>query len=331
MNTLTDYLMTKTKKELVTIAKYHHMAGYSSLNKEQLGNKLGTYLLLPSVMHSFFVYLGDDELDTFFHTSSHLILYQRFCQGGYCFLQKDGTYVIPDEVKQHPIFTASFRKEQHKKSFLLDCIHTAGYLYGCCPVSILLKMYQSSLGISIDLTTFLKELQDIPHYYHSFVIKNHLLIPLALYENDLYKKIQKCQGVLPFFLPEKTVILHLARYGCFPEDVHTKKLTTTLCRSFSISPMEAKILSGKIQSIFRQGGSISDAISFLQTKTDSFPKEQALLVSLNDVFSHTRLLLCRGYTASQAVELRKKSTKIYPNSPCPCGSGKKYKNCCGRH
>ena len=23
-------------------------------------------------------------------------------------------------------------------------------------------------------------------------------------------------------------------------------------------------------------------------------------------------------------------TKIYPNDPCPCGSGKKYKQCCGR-
>ena len=22
--------------------------------------------------------------------------------------------------------------------------------------------------------------------------------------------------------------------------------------------------------------------------------------------------------------------KIYPNDPCPCGSGKKYKKCCGR-
>ena len=22
--------------------------------------------------------------------------------------------------------------------------------------------------------------------------------------------------------------------------------------------------------------------------------------------------------------------KIYPNDPCPCGSGKKYKHCCGR-
>lgn len=26
----------------------------------------------------------------------------------------------------------------------------------------------------------------------------------------------------------------------------------------------------------------------------------------------------------------KKDAKIYPNSPCPCGSGKKYKQCCGR-
>ncbi|MGN0483168.1 MAG: preprotein translocase subunit SecA [Lachnospiraceae bacterium] len=27
---------------------------------------------------------------------------------------------------------------------------------------------------------------------------------------------------------------------------------------------------------------------------------------------------------------KRQSAKIYPNDPCPCGSGKKYKNCCGR-
>ncbi len=26
-----------------------------------------------------------------------------------------------------------------------------------------------------------------------------------------------------------------------------------------------------------------------------------------------------------------KEEKIYPNDPCPCGSGKKYKKCCGRN
>ena len=25
-----------------------------------------------------------------------------------------------------------------------------------------------------------------------------------------------------------------------------------------------------------------------------------------------------------------KQKKMYPNDPCPCGSGKKYKKCCGR-
>ena len=28
--------------------------------------------------------------------------------------------------------------------------------------------------------------------------------------------------------------------------------------------------------------------------------------------------------------VKKTETKIYPNDPCPCGSGKKYKQCCGR-
>ncbi|MBP3460477.1 MAG: preprotein translocase subunit SecA [Lachnospiraceae bacterium] len=28
--------------------------------------------------------------------------------------------------------------------------------------------------------------------------------------------------------------------------------------------------------------------------------------------------------------MKRENAKIYPNAPCPCGSGKKYKNCCGR-
>ena len=28
--------------------------------------------------------------------------------------------------------------------------------------------------------------------------------------------------------------------------------------------------------------------------------------------------------------VRRENAKIYPNDPCPCGSGKKYKQCCGR-
>ena len=34
-------------------------------------------------------------------------------------------------------------------------------------------------------------------------------------------------------------------------------------------------------------------------------------------------------TVARAPKMRT-SAKVYPNDPCPCGSGKKYKQCCGR-
>lgn len=30
------------------------------------------------------------------------------------------------------------------------------------------------------------------------------------------------------------------------------------------------------------------------------------------------------------MPVKRASAKVYPNDPCPCGSGKKYKNCCGK-
>ncbi len=52
------------------------------------------------------------------------------------------------------------------------------------------------------------------------------------------------------------------------------------------------------------------------------------------------LLGLRGITPSSLkivgtdMELKDKTyrklMKIYPNDPCPCGSGLKYKKCCGR-
>lgn len=32
-----------------------------------------------------------------------------------------------------------------------------------------------------------------------------------------------------------------------------------------------------------------------------------------------------------AKPVQRKTAKVGRNDPCPCGSGKKYKNCCGRN
>lgn len=48
----------------------------------------------------------------------------------------------------------------------------------------------------------------------------------------------------------------------------------------------------------------------------------------NDIFDEeTRKALYKAQKSSTTIV---KGAKIYPNDPCPCGSGKKYKKCCGR-
>lgn len=42
----------------------------------------------------------------------------------------------------------------------------------------------------------------------------------------------------------------------------------------------------------------------------------------------TRKTLYKEQKASTTIV---KGEKVYPNDPCPCGSGKKYKKCCGKN
>lgn len=48
----------------------------------------------------------------------------------------------------------------------------------------------------------------------------------------------------------------------------------------------------------------------------------------NDIFDEeTQKALYKEQKSSTTI---RKEQKVYPNDPCPCGSGKKYKKCCGR-
>ncbi|MCH5272025.1 MAG: SEC-C domain-containing protein [Lachnospiraceae bacterium] len=49
----------------------------------------------------------------------------------------------------------------------------------------------------------------------------------------------------------------------------------------------------------------------------------------NDIFDEdTKKALYKEQKSSTTI---RKEAKVYPNDPCPCGSGKKYKKCCGRN
>ncbi len=120
---------------------------------------------------------------------------------------------------------------------------------------------------------------------------------------------------------------------------------------YSILPLEADNLVNESVYAIKNGQPIGDILQFLQNNLEikSFEVLQQFVKELNYFYNNTRQWIIKGYTPSEVLDMEqpflrplltnkkgkviniKKKIKIGRNDPCPCGSGKKYKKCCGKN
>ena len=60
-------------------------------------------------------------------------------------------------------------------------------------------------------------------------------------------------------------------------------------------------------------------------------KEESLKKQMNADLAAAKVTGTNKDESGPRRPAKRESVKIYPNDPCPCGSGKKYKNCCGKN
>ncbi len=96
------------------------------------------------------------------------------------------------------------------------------------------------------------------------------------------------------------------------------------------------------------GGQPSQILQFLQTRLtfESLEAVQRLMDAVVPLMNNTREWYLKGYTSEELFAQEKKTLSPLPNKkgevislqtrekvgrndPCPCGSGKKFKKCCG--
>lgn len=334
MSTYKEQLSHYTKKELITLARIHHIQGYSKLNKTELAEKVLQILSKEETMLPLFLYLSKEETSLFtsLKPTKDFCLTRRLSMLGYCFLTGEHTYVVPDNLSVSFLFSADFQKKQEEMSLLMDVLSMGSMLYGCMPVSILTSIYCRYTNSSVTAGQIKKMVSKIPDCITPMILLDDLLIQKEVFAKDLYKKIQKCQGTISYYIPPKETCIHFARYGYF-NDSSTNRLALYLTKNLKTDSYKTRDILTKVQSIFRQGGSLLDATEYLKKEylfSEDIPNK-TLMILLNNMFAQTRLLLNRGYTELEKINLYKtKKIKISPNSLCPCGSGKKYKKCCGK-
>ena len=148
----------------------------------------------------------------------------------------------------------------------------------------------------------------------------------------------------PYYQPPKEQLLRYADPGYFdqtPELVHLEKLfQKENIPQIQIDRMLHTFMTG----LSMWHANFMEVIGRLMAQAGRLPEErvkQIVPVAIN-VANAVRLIENRGHTPQEMFELERSDVKplteqpaasevkVGRNDPCPCGSGKKYKKCCGR-
>lgn len=95
-------------------------------------------------------------------------------------------------------------------------------------------------------------------------------------------------------------------------------------RGFKPNDLARKIPAGKMPTIVPAS---SHAAAMLK---DAVPQLQAMGIPV-DLDGNADVIQTAMFPRGVNGEAVRVEKKIYPNDPCPCGSGKKYKKCCGKN
>ena len=259
------------------------------------------------------------------------------------------------------INTPEFHKLCRQVSWMRSCQTMLGFIYAIAPLKIVYRMYRRRPEYKVNYDEFLKILEQVPENDNMCIVRDGKMIFKSVLQDNLYERIEEYQGDREFYMPSPEEVLDYAKHGYPSENPSYKKLENFLREELHLNTVQVIELMYIVFKEFSMDGMLSDIMEEFNNKNVIFDSEKqteefaAIMMNVNN---NTRMLDFRGYTPNEIARMSSPKAssavmpsmvpmgslastpsfipsnaatkKIYPNDPCPCGSGKKYKKCCGR-
>lgn len=365
--TVKDFLMSYRKEDLLSIAGELglHCKG---MDQEEIAAKVSAEVLKPEVMKANFLVADDQEVLAFesavqrkcFHVAEgEWATLQWLNDMGYLVSYSDDYAEVPAEVAAaySEINTPEFQTLRSQVNWMRDCFVMVSYLYVSAPAKTVYQMFSQRKGFDIGYEKFIELYHEIPEKACICQLVDDQLILKSALINNIYKDIERRQGGRKFYIPSVDEVLDYAKNGYPTRSASYQKLGKFLMDEMKVSDAVKDQALFFIYKECSMDGRMSAIMENLGQKGIQFNDEQLEKFTklIMDANNNTRMLEFRGYTPNEisgavwpfatgkphtampnsfvptAAPMQPASTrKIYPNDPCPCGSGKKYKKCCGR-
>ena len=270
-------------------------------------------------------------------------------------LCEDGDKVIiPQEVREayDEVRSDELILKWRKRNWMYKCIEAGKYLYGVMSYDALRDLFALRYP-NADMTEIMELFDSTPLYYQWFTERDGRLVLNGFEKDDYYKFLeQQVQGDLPYYVPSVEEVEELYDQGSLISRESHQKLKKFIEENFGCDSDTASLKIRDLYETVNNHMRINDAVESFVTDTDfEFPSDE-IRYKFTELYIEMsrdcRIRDNRGHDYYEMVALmslkngggagsaKKNSTqvrrvKIGRNDPCPCGSGKKYKNCCGRN
>ena len=313
--------------------------------------------------------LGESEMELFrmllnrpfglmLSADTDIIIAQLLQREGLVQIEEGNKVTIPDNIREeyNSSWTDELTLRWRKRNWMYKCLESGKYLYGVMTWDVLKDLFALRYPHA-EMDEIRALFDTTPPFYQWFTERDGKLVLNGFEKDDYYKYLeQQIQGDVPFYIPKKEEVEELYDRGCLISRENHARLQDFIADTFGVDKDTAGMKVHELYEAVNNRVRLNDAVDAFEAGGEGdeegryrFPSDEAqvkfieLYIEMNhecrirdnrghDYYEMVGLMALKNRTADTAPEKKTpvRRVKIGRNDPCPCGSGKKYKNCCGR-
>lgn len=359
--TLADALATMTKNELSAIRTSLEIKGISALKKQELADALESMIpaKLPVILQGFdetryqiIKKIADRGGHGFLPLEEHQLHYFR--DRGILFtgiFQGKPKLVMPQEVLQafQEVDDVSYRKTVRQNTEYIKLLQGMLYYYGTLTPKQIEQLITKYTGDSFSIWNYWTIFEQAGFFHETFRIDQGTFCHDDVWEADVVLQEHEMRPTVSFFPFTKKQLLLAGEPGFIERTAYYQNFVRFIMDNYDIPRTDADELVKDCVYAIQNGESTTDVFEYLQiyleiSHMDLVHSFMDLIVTLHN---NTKQWFIKGYAPNELSSMSKAAEKsadhasasniidfktrkkVGRNDPCPCGSGKKFKKCCG--
>lgn len=247
---------------------------------------------------------------------------------------------MPQEVMKefYQLDAMQMKALVNRNQKITNLLFAAMKYYGVISIDDAKAMFEKYIGEELDSQWFHQYIMHLENYYGSFRIsKDYIVNELVGDEAQLIAKQVEKEGLGYYPIPQNEMF-RMQRTEMWNRTPQMADLMNVMKKYYDMSEEQMNDIIGQCILMAQMEESLNAIVAFVGEHVQ-FSKEKEAVQFVNklvDLLNNSRLWVLKGFTPTELQPAKEESAttvqqvKVGRNEPCPCGSGKKYKKCCGK-